>query len=76
METHHLERQAKMPGASFPKDRPIRRSGKMRKAQEPGQGPEALPEGVPGVDRRNQPMQGFKQTSILKVSVFGQTEGE
>ena len=37
-----------MPGTSFPKDRPIRRSGEMRKAQEPGQGPEALPEGVPG----------------------------
>ena len=66
--TYHLERQAKMPGTSFPKARPIRRSGEMRKAQEPGQRPGALPEGVPG-------LQGFKQTSLLKVSVFGQTEG-
>ena len=62
-------------GRRSQKDRPIRRSGEMHKRlRTQGKNPRRYQREGSWSDQRI--AWGFKQTSLLKVSVFGQTEGE
>ena len=73
--TYQLERKVAIYlGRRSRKDRPIRRSGEMQKSLGTRARTQGATRGGSWSDQRI--AGGFKQTSLLMVSVFGQTEGE